>query len=159
MKKIFIVFILISFLFSCSENFDSNIYKKVENENYSYLIPKDRNFEEGKYSKIITTSFPKENDFSGTLSIKRVSISESGNNFNDFFKMHENKKNHKETKNIKIDNIEAKRIVYEKNEAGAIKEVILALKGDIIHKIELFYLENFSKKEEMENIIKSIKFK
>lgn len=55
-------------------------------------------------------------------------MSESWNNFNDFFKIHENKKNYKETKNIKIDNIEAKRIVYEKNEAWAIKEVILAFK-------------------------------
>lgn len=158
MKKIFLLILTTFFLFSCSsENFDKNKFQKIENENFSYLIPKDWTFSEWKYSKITEVFLPKEKDFTGNFLVKDISLSSSWSTFEDFHSRHLAKKTLIKNEKIEISGISSERYTYK--EAEIIREVVLFVKWDLMFKIELAYLENSENKEKIEEILKSIKIK
>lgn len=147
MKKIILLSFL--FLFSCSKDFDENIFKKVENENYSYLIPKQWDFEEWKFSKIITTKISENEIFL----IKVINKNETWASFEEFEKMHLNKSWLIKTEVLEVNSENFHRFFYKNS------EVILIEKWDFLYKIEISFEENSENLEKIEDLIKSIKLK
>lgn len=153
--KIFIIFSLIFWIFSCSENFDKEKFQKVENENYSYIIPKEWSFEEWRFSKIIETKIS-ENE---KISIKVINKNQTWATYEEFETLHKNKKWLTSEENLKIDWIDSKKFLYSSENSENISEVVLFEKWDFLYKMEIYYLKNSQNKEKIYEIFKNLKIK